>query len=126
MTTQLPDGHPKPLYEFDVELEARIRSSYEYMNYLQVVQVIVRTPPKGSILDEIQQFLLSDTTPLRFWLELTKTRLFVDKTSCAQLEVYPAKSLGSYLQLPFLAPAVADKWRGTAQRLHLLEYVKFR
>lgn len=35
-----------------------MRSSYEYMNYLQVVQVIVRPP--GSLFRAIQQFALQN------------------------------------------------------------------
>jgi len=35
-------------------LTARMRSSYEYMNYLQVVQDFYRTPP-GSLFNQRQQ-----------------------------------------------------------------------
>jgi hypothetical protein len=44
LLTQLPDGRHRRFPNFRQSRTARRRSSYERMNYLQAVQVFVRTP----------------------------------------------------------------------------------
>jgi hypothetical protein len=49
-------------------LTARMRSSYEYMNYLQVVQVFVRTPLFKQISTGLTQITTSDQVKIPYTL----------------------------------------------------------
>jgi hypothetical protein len=62
-----------------------MRSSYEYMNYLQVVQEFRRTPPDQIVNDIITESHFTEKCPLTWWGSLVRiwSRLpkLVDKSS---------------------------------------------